>query len=209
MLTIGKRLAVFSIREGKGGRVWVRAGSAFVNRDGSLNVLLDVLPLDGKLHVREAGERERQRRPRRRRNRSWRRSEVPRERPRAGSRRGRAPRSWAQAAPLAPGSATTGKAKRSAGKGVLNLNTATLEQIDALPGISPQVAAAVVAERAARPFSRPEDVLEVKGVSRRRFERLRPHLTVSGATSFEPAAVGPGLSGARSRAGHPVGGTHP
>ena len=57
MLTIGKRLAVFSIREGKGGTVWVRAGSAFVNRDGSLNVLLDVLPLDGKLHVREAGDR--------------------------------------------------------------------------------------------------------------------------------------------------------
>jgi hypothetical protein len=57
VLTAGKRLAVFSIREGKGGSVWVRAGSAFVNRDGSLNVLLDVLPLDGKLHVREAGEK--------------------------------------------------------------------------------------------------------------------------------------------------------
>ena len=57
MLTVGKRLAVFSIRESKGGSVWIRAGSAFVNRDGSLNVLLDVLPLDGKLHVREAGER--------------------------------------------------------------------------------------------------------------------------------------------------------
>jgi hypothetical protein len=57
MLTAGKRLAVFSIREGKGGSVWVRAGSAFVNKDGSLNVLLDVLPLDGKLHVREAGEK--------------------------------------------------------------------------------------------------------------------------------------------------------
>ena len=57
MLTAGKRLAVFSIRENKGGSVWVRAGSAFVNKDGSLNVLLDVLPLDGKLHVREAGEK--------------------------------------------------------------------------------------------------------------------------------------------------------
>ena len=57
MLTAGKRLAVFSIRENKGGSVWIRAGSAFVNRDGSLNVLLDVLPLDGKLHVREAGEK--------------------------------------------------------------------------------------------------------------------------------------------------------
>jgi hypothetical protein len=56
-LVAGKRLAVFSIRENKGGSIWVRAGSAFVNKDGSLNVLLDVLPLDGKLHVREAGEK--------------------------------------------------------------------------------------------------------------------------------------------------------
>ena len=57
MLTAGQRLAVFSIREGKGGSIWVRAGSAFVNKDGSLNVLLDVLPLDGKLHVREAADK--------------------------------------------------------------------------------------------------------------------------------------------------------
>lgn len=57
MLISGKRLAVFSIREGKGGSIWVRAGSAFVNKDGSLNVWLDVLPLDGKLHVREAAEK--------------------------------------------------------------------------------------------------------------------------------------------------------
>jgi hypothetical protein len=57
VISAGKRLAVFSIRESKGGSLWVRAGSAFVNKDGSLNVLLDVLPLDGKLHVREAGEK--------------------------------------------------------------------------------------------------------------------------------------------------------
>ena len=55
----GKRYQVFSVketkdREGRLTSVWVRAGSAWVNRDGSLNVYLDVLPLDGKLHVREA-----------------------------------------------------------------------------------------------------------------------------------------------------------
>ena len=52
-----KRLAVFSIRKKSGGSIWVRAGSAFVNRDGSLNLYLDVLPLDGTLHVREPGEK--------------------------------------------------------------------------------------------------------------------------------------------------------
>ncbi|MGV3619403.1 MAG: hypothetical protein ACO1OB_01225 [Archangium sp.] len=53
----GKRYQVFSIKEtvenGERKSVWVKAGSAFVNRDASINVYLDVLPLDGKLHVRE------------------------------------------------------------------------------------------------------------------------------------------------------------
>ncbi|MBL8917589.1 MAG: hypothetical protein JNJ54_01905 [Myxococcaceae bacterium] len=58
-MTTGKRYQVFSIKEtkqadGKLTSIWVRAGSAWVNRDGSFNVYLDVLPLDGKLHVREA-----------------------------------------------------------------------------------------------------------------------------------------------------------
>ena len=57
MLTDGKKLAVFSIREAPGGCIWIRAGTAFVNRDGSLNIVLNVLPLDGKLHVREAADR--------------------------------------------------------------------------------------------------------------------------------------------------------
>ena len=52
-----KKLAVFSIKKSEAGTVWVRAGSAYANKDGSMNVYLDVLPLDGKLHVREAGER--------------------------------------------------------------------------------------------------------------------------------------------------------
>jgi hypothetical protein len=61
-MVAGKRYQVFSIKETKQGdgrvtSVWVRAGSAWVNRDGSFNVYLDVLPLDGKLHVREAVEK--------------------------------------------------------------------------------------------------------------------------------------------------------
>ena len=58
-MELGKRYAVFSVRkaEGNGAAIWVRAGYAWANRDGSANVTLDVLPLDGKLHIREAGER--------------------------------------------------------------------------------------------------------------------------------------------------------
>lgn len=37
---------------------WVRIGIAFVSRDGSLNVILDAVPVSGKLHVRDFRERE-------------------------------------------------------------------------------------------------------------------------------------------------------
>lgn len=59
-----KRFAVFSVKDITEGEtkktVWVRAGAAWKNRDGSLNIYLDVLPLEGKLHVREAIEDRRQ-----------------------------------------------------------------------------------------------------------------------------------------------------
>jgi hypothetical protein len=57
MFEQGKVLAVFSIRPGRNGSIWVRAGWAEMNRDGSFNLHLDVLPMDGKLHVRESFER--------------------------------------------------------------------------------------------------------------------------------------------------------
>jgi len=116
---------------------------------------------------------------------------------------------WAQAAPVPPGAATTGKAKRTAGTGVLNLNTASLDQIDALPGVSPKLAAAVVAERAVRPFGRPEDVRRVQGMSKRRFERLRPHLAVTGPSSFVAVKGRPKPAGPRASARPPPAGAHP
>jgi competence protein ComEA len=104
------------------------------------------------------------------------------------------------AAPVPPGAATTGKAKRPTGTGVLNLNTATLDQLDALPGVSPKLAAAVVAERSARPFARPEEVMRVRGMSKRRFERLRPHLAVTGPSTFVPPRARANPPGPRSSA---------
>lgn len=48
-----KKMVVYSIRESKDGQSkWVKLGVAFENRDGSLNVYLDALPIDGKLHIR-------------------------------------------------------------------------------------------------------------------------------------------------------------
>lgn len=33
--------------------IWTRIGIAFVNKDDSLNVLLNTIPLDGKIHIRD------------------------------------------------------------------------------------------------------------------------------------------------------------
>ncbi len=48
-------LAVYTIieRRDNGRKHWVRIGAAFENRDGSFNVRLDALPLNGTVHIRE------------------------------------------------------------------------------------------------------------------------------------------------------------
>lgn len=47
---------VYTIVERTGRSHWVRIGTAFVNRDQSLNVLLDAVPVNGQLHIREPSE---------------------------------------------------------------------------------------------------------------------------------------------------------
>jgi len=51
-----KRYKVYAVRPAKeegADPVWVSAGTAWRNRDGTMSVYLDVLPLDGKLTFRE------------------------------------------------------------------------------------------------------------------------------------------------------------
>ena len=44
---------VYIVAERPGHKQWIRVGAAFVNKDGSLNVRLDALPLTGVLHIRD------------------------------------------------------------------------------------------------------------------------------------------------------------
>jgi competence protein ComEA len=69
------------------------------------------------------------------------------------------------------GSGTTGKPK--AGE-VLDLNTATVEQLDALPGVGPVTAAAIAAWRQAHgKFTSVDQLGEVDGIGPARLEKLR------------------------------------
>jgi competence protein ComEA len=80
--------------------------------------------------------------------------------------------------PASPGAAgpTAGPAAPS---GPVDLNTATVDQLDALPGVGPSTAAAIVAFRIERGRFRSVDELdEVAGIGPTRLERLRPLVVV-------------------------------
>jgi hypothetical protein len=53
-----KTKSVYTIVERQQKSRWVRIGIGFVNRDGSINVRLDAVPVNGKLHLRDYKRRE-------------------------------------------------------------------------------------------------------------------------------------------------------
>jgi competence protein ComEA len=80
----------------------------------------------------------------------------------------------------APGPAgpASGTVKPKAGES-LDLNTATVEQLDALPGVGPVTAAAIVAWRQANgKFTSVDQLADVDGIGPVRLEKLRPLVRV-------------------------------
>ena len=65
--------------------------------------------------------------------------------------------------------------------GQININTATAEQLDTLPGIGPAKAAAIIAWREEHgPFSCPEDLIRVSGIGEATLAKLLDQITVGG-----------------------------
>ena len=62
---------------------------------------------------------------------------------------------------------------------VVNVNTATLEQLETLPGIGPARARLIIEHR---PYSSVDDLKRVNGISDGLIEGLRPLLLVNGET---------------------------
>ena len=61
--------------------------------------------------------------------------------------------------------------------GLVNINTATLEQLQRLPGIGAVYAARIVEERQRRPFAAVDELTRVSGIGDKRLETLRPFVT--------------------------------
>jgi comEA protein len=66
----------------------------------------------------------------------------------------------------------------------VNLNSASAEQLEQVPGIGPATAKSIIDFREkSGPFKRVEDVLAIRGISKRALERMRPYLTVNPAAT--------------------------
>ena len=81
----------------------------------------------------------------------------------------------------------------------VNLNTATKDELIALPGIGPAKAQAIVDYRKANgAFKTVEELKDVKGIGAKRFEKLKGELTVGPAGK---SVAAPGKADARTSSG--------
>jgi competence ComEA-like helix-hairpin-helix protein len=61
----------------------------------------------------------------------------------------------------------------------INLNTATVAQLETLPGIGPGLANRIIEHRRKHgPFKRPQDLIIVRGFSAKRFRQIAHLLTI-------------------------------
>jgi competence protein ComEA len=81
--------------------------------------------------------------------------------------------------PAAAATAPRSDAPASAGEGIVNVNTAGIEELDTLPGVGPATAQAIIDYRREHgPFQRPEDLLNVRNIGEKKLAQMLPRVTV-------------------------------
>jgi competence protein ComEA len=98
--------------------------------------------------------------------------------------RGRKPEMKAPSA----SSGIPGTKKIASLRGVINVNYASEEELQRLPGIGLKMAQRIVAERLKKPFSSVDELRRVHGIGAKTLERLRPFVTAE-STSLRVAAA--------------------
>ncbi len=62
--------------------------------------------------------------------------------------------------------------------GKININNASKEQLMTLKGVGEEIAGRIIEYRKAQPFKTIEDLMNVKGIGQKRFEKLKDFITV-------------------------------
>jgi competence protein ComEA len=77
------------------------------------------------------------------------------------------------------GKGSAKSSKPTASNQVVNINTASAADFEALPGIGPKLAARIVDYRQKNgPFKKIEDLMNVQGLGEKNFLKLKPQLTL-------------------------------
>lgn len=81
--------------------------------------------------------------------------------------------------------AVAGTAESSQPSEVVNINTASSEELQLLPRVGPALAGRIIEFREANgPFQTVDEILAVKGIGENSFEKLKPYIVTSGATTL-------------------------
>jgi competence ComEA-like helix-hairpin-helix protein len=79
----------------------------------------------------------------------------------------------------------SGASKKTPPNNPIDINRASVDELQKLPDIGPAFAKRIIAEREKRPFEKVEDLRRVPGIKEKRLESLRPHITVGKSATDE------------------------
>jgi len=89
------------------------------------------------------------------------------------------PQKGEESPPISPPSGPSLPSPSSQGSDKVNINTATAEELDALPGVGPSIAQRIIEYRTTNgPFQSIEDIKNVRGIGDATFEKLKDKITV-------------------------------
>ena len=81
----------------------------------------------------------------------------------------------------ASGSSRRSTSPATSRRGTIDINSASMSQLERLPGIGPATAEAIVKRRTMRRFMHVDDLMDIRGIGVKKMEKMRAHVTCAPA----------------------------